>query len=249
MNQKVASFDSTLYGVMEGALKLEPGYGMSSYVPLNGDIHMLELYLNSPFIDDNDIVFKQYDYVLKKFGKELKLPDRPSVWVRDLGIGRGIPFTMQQLFTVSNSKESLFLFETNSEIIAEVDANFDTLRTISVILPTERVTEAERDSIRSSILNDYKDSSLDVSPLWDALKGQLPQSKAPVEEMRIDWKGRFWLKSNLRSKYDQWFVLNQDGNLEKLVNLPRDAHLTHISKHHLGIRLKDHLFGLYESVD
>ena len=43
--------------------------------------------------------------------------------------------------------------------------------------------------------------------------------------------------------------MNQDGEVEKVVNLPKNTYLTHISEHHLGVRLDDSTFGLYEAVD
>ncbi|MEX0660747.1 MAG: hypothetical protein WEA58_13890 [Balneolaceae bacterium] len=41
-------------------------------------------------------------------------------------------------------------------------------------------------------------------------------------------------------------MLNQDGEPEMRVQLPKEGMLTHISEHHIGFRADDHLFALYE---
>ena len=59
--------------------------------------------------------------------------------------------------------------------------------------------------------------------------------------------GEFWLKSNLRGDYEKWFVLNSKGKILHALNLPKGSILMHVSDKHLGIRLDDVTFALYEN--
>lgn len=45
-----------------------------------------------------------------------------------------------------------------------------------------------------------------------------------------------------------WFVLNSEGEVLKRVMLPKNSYLTHIHKDHLGVRLDDSTFALFESL-
>jgi hypothetical protein len=200
-----------------------------------------------------NLVFSIYNKSTEAYGKTVKFIDRqyaqskslaPAPPVRHyaefLGGDRAISYSHKQLYTFTNDNKSLFLFNTGSNEIAEVDFNFDTLRTIDVNFPTEKITEAEIDSIKNKVQDEE---------ILDNLVSRIPKSKTPIERLLIDHKNRFWLQSNLRGNLEKWFVMNQDGEVEKVVHLTKDTYLTHVSEHHLGVRLDNSTFGLFETVD
>ena len=49
----------------------------------------------------------------------------------------------------------------------------------------------------------------------------------------------------------EWIVLNQDGQPEMRVQLPKEGYVTHVSEHYIdiGFRADGHLFALYELVE
>lgn len=156
------------------------------------------------------------------------------------GIRRGggvIPYYPSQQFWYSPDTDSYFLFFTGSNIIAEVNANLDTLRTIKIDIPSQKVNEAEMESIREA--ND--------NPRGKKIISLVPEYKPPADSLFMDEKGRFWLKLNYRGKTNKWVVLNKDGIPQKIVNLP-DGMVTHISIHHIGVRLNENTFALFEPV-
>ncbi|MEX0779018.1 MAG: hypothetical protein WD037_04745 [Balneolales bacterium] len=80
------------------------------------------------------------------------------------------------------------------------------------------------------------------------MRGLLPDEKTPVENMMIDHKGRIWLQLTYTADSQQWLIITADGTKEKIVNLPKDTMLTHISSHHLGVRLDDVTMALFEPI-
>ena len=67
--------------------------------------------------------------------------------------------------------------------------------------------------------------------------------------MKMDPEGRFWVKLNYRSDSNLWLILGQEGDPQKVVHLPGGSMLTHISGKHLGVRVDDVTFALYEPVE
>ncbi|MEP1151893.1 MAG: hypothetical protein ABJH08_09210 [Balneola sp.] len=198
------------------------------------------------------LIFSRYNSSTGSYGKTVRLIDRQyaqsespappapvKYYAEFLGGDRAISYSDKQLYAFSEMEESLFLYNTGSDHIAEVDFNFDTLRTISVSFPTEEITRVEIDSIKKVVQE---------AEILDNLVSRMPKLKTPIERMLIDHKNRFWLKSNLRGNHEKWFVMNQDGDIVKVVNLPKNTFLTHISEHHLGVRIDDSTFGLFEAV-
>ena len=106
-------------------------------------------------------------------------------------------------------------------------------------LPAQPLSDAEYDSIEA----ETRDRE------WKTLKDELPNMKTPVERMLIDEQGRFWLRLNYRGDTQQWLVMSDDGEYQKIVHLPRGSMLTHVSNHHLGVRLDETTFALFKPVD
>ncbi|WP_205720268.1 6-bladed beta-propeller [Fodinibius halophilus] len=153
--------------------------------------------------------------------------------------GRYVPYAESQQIVVHPQTQQLYTYWTGSGKIAELSSDLDTLRTIPVSLPSQRLSDTTYDSLESEIR----------SKQWETLKEKLPEMKVPVEKMKIDHKGRFWLKLNYRGNTQMWAVMDEEGTFKKIVHLPWGSMLTHISKHHLGVRLDDITFALYEAVE
>ena len=179
----------------------------------------------------------KYDLEAEKYGEPQVLKAQPYVRLIVDGQPRGaslIPYSYGNITAYNTEKQTLFTFDTATDEIAEINADFDTLRTIPVNLPTEEISSAERDSMKS----EYDDLR------WDALKSVLPEVKAPVNKM-IYHKGEFWMESNLLGDTEMWLVLNSKGQITRVVHLPKDSMLMHVSDEHLGVRLDDVTFALF----
>lgn len=62
-------------------------------------------------------------------------------------------------------------------------------------------------------------------------------------------KDQIWVQSNIRGEFQKWFVLSMDGEITKIVHFPKNVLVTHISDHHIGVRLDDTTFALFEAVE
>lgn len=150
-----------------------------------------------------------------------------------------IPFAADLLYDKSPGDHSLFVFWTEENQIAELDIlSFDTLRTIPINLPSENISRAELDSI-SHIYSEER---------WNLIQEHLPKEKKPVSNMIVDEQGRIWLQLSRYSGFQEWLILDKDGTTEKIVRFPKGIMVTHISRHHIGVRMDDHIFALYEAV-
>jgi len=250
------TFDSSLELLDEFQISSNQDLYVDVIYQINEDNYLIEMNSIKWIIDSDEskyLVFSIFNKATNNYGKTVKFLDRqyaqtenpvpPSPtkpYANYLGGDRAISYSDKQLYAFSNTRESMFVYNTGSDKIAEVDFNFDTLRTITVNFPSEEITNSEIDSIRKEIQE---------PDVLSNLISRLPNWKTPIERMLTDHKNRFWLKSNLRGNHEKWFVMNQDGKVEKLVHLPKNSFLTHVSEHHLGIRLDDSTFGLFEAVE
>ncbi|MEO9885145.1 MAG: hypothetical protein ABJR05_14855 [Balneola sp.] len=250
------TFDSSLKPIDEFQISSNQDLYVDVIYQINEDNYLIEMNSIKWIIDSDEskyLVFSIFNKATNNYGKTVKFLDRqyaqtenpmppPPVkpYANHLGSDRAISYSEKQMYTFSKTRESMFLYNTGSNEIVEVDFNFDTLKTIDVSLPTEEITESEIDSIKKKIQEP------------DALRNlvsRLPNWKTPIERMLIDHKNRFWLKLNLRGDYEKWIIMNQDGIVEKFVNLPKNSFLTHVSERHLGIRLDDTTFGLFLAIE
>jgi hypothetical protein len=74
----------------------------------------------------------------------------------------------------------------------------------------------------------------------------LPENKALADQMMVDQNKIIWLKLNHTSTYQQWLTISAQGNLLQVIQLPKNSMLTHISENHLGVRLDNATFALFE---
>ncbi|MEX0646654.1 MAG: hypothetical protein WEA56_02120 [Balneolaceae bacterium] len=154
--------------------------------------------------------------------------------------GRRVPFTAADIHAYDQQSGKFYLFRSDKNQIAQIDHILeDTLQTIIVDFNPEPVSNTELREIREDM----------DSESWKAMQELLPEYKALADDMLIDHQQNFWLKLNHSGELQQWLVISTEGEFLQRVQLPEDAMLTHISKHHLGVRLNDVTFAFFEPVN
>jgi hypothetical protein len=196
--------------------------------------------------EDREKTFLQYFSEKEEYGDRLDVKDKPYALMftddkRLAGAGP-VPFSFEQLSAYNAKDKTVFIYKTDTRLIAEIDFNFDTLSTIPINLPTEKISEAELDSLKEKLTT--KDAT--SGDFWDRVEEMIPEEKVPADKM-LYHDGKFWLKSNLRGNHQKWFVVNMEGQILRAVNLPKESILMHVSDEHLGVRLDDVTFALYEN--
>lgn len=179
----------------------------------------------------------KYDLNAEEYGEKFNLNAEPYARLIIAGNvmgGAQVPYSPGTISAYNSEGKTLFLFETSTNHIAEINASYDTLNTIQVNLPTEELSQAERDSMRSGYMDEQ----------WKTMQELLPEVKAPVSKM-IYHKGELWMESNILGDSEMWLVLNEEGQITRVVHLPKDSMLMHVSNEHLGVRLNDVTFALY----
>ena len=151
--------------------------------------------------------------------------------------GRRVDYGPLPLRSFDSNNRLFYSFWSGGNKIAQLDQNLDTLQSLNIRFQTELLASVERDSLRSSMPVNR----------WRELEPLLPQNKALAQEMLIDSDDQIWLQLNHRSSFNEWLVIDKNGNSLYIVLLPKGSFLTHISNHHLGVRLDDGTFALFES--
>lgn len=153
-----------------------------------------------------------------------------------------VPYASKFFQVLSADNERIYISWSETNEIAELNTDLDTLRTIPIPLKMEPLTKADIDSARQNYL--HRDPIF-----WKTIEDNLPESRVAFDGLKVDHNNRFWLKLTRQSTHQEWLILNRDGDPQKLVKLPKEGILTHISEHHLGFRADDHLFELYEPIE
>ncbi len=245
--KKVVAFDEDLEVTSEF---LVPNYDtrpISRVYALQDDMVILELGSVTPFkVDEKQTkAITQFHPETGEYGKVMVLngDDKAPIGTVNANNIAGssviVPYGERQLIAPSSDGSTLYLFDTRTDIIAEVNAAFDTVHTINVSLPSELVNQRDIDSLKSDP---------NFSEDWEQIDPYLPELKAKASAMLISEK-YIWIQTNLRGKYSQWQILSKEGKLIRKVYLPAKSMLTHISGHHLGVRLNDSEFALFEPVE
>lgn len=132
-----------------------------------------------------------YNPETNTYSNTRRIQDRPMAKMfREGGMAAGafqVPFTAAHYIASNPLNNTAYSFYAGSNIIAELDSNLDTLRTIAVNLPTEPMSQEEIDDIFSDSYNEE----------YDNLRDLLPEIKNPVNDMKVDEEGRIWLESTL----------------------------------------------------
>ncbi|MAO64317.1 MAG: hypothetical protein CL666_04905 [Balneola sp.] len=186
----------------------------------------------------------KFDIENKEYGESIPIKGEAYAPLGELINGRSgtamkVPFSDKQLITPAPERGSLLLFDTRTNLIAEINANFDTLNTIRVDLPTESVSAAEKDSIKNEV-ESFQSAD------WSNMEPYIPDEKAVANNMLFN-NDKIWLKSNNRGKGDIWYVLNMQGVVTDVIQLPANTFLAHVSDDHLGVRMDQVTFALYEN--
>jgi hypothetical protein len=149
-----------------------------------------------------------------------------------------VPFAPDLYYDISPDRKSLFILWTDDPQIAELDImSLDTVRTIPADLPRDEISKTELDSLQKR-----------YDERWRDIRDHLPERKAVAENMIVDDQNRFWLQLTRESDFQEWVVLDMDGTPQKIVRFPKGVMITHISRYHIGVRLDDHIFALYEAL-
>ena len=188
--------------------------------------------------DERKKVFSIVNEKANQIDNQVKVPAQPYVVLGDGGSATALPFAHRQLIRYKPQTQTFFSYWTGSDNLAEVNARFDTLNTIAVDIPAEQMNQAEIDTIENE------------NPRgWEDLKDKLPNTKTSVLNMRLGPNNTYWLKLAYHSDFDQWLILDSQGTPQKIVQLPKNVMLTHVSKYYLGVRLGPGTFALYEPVE
>ncbi|MGF1670909.1 MAG: hypothetical protein ACFCU6_10695 [Balneolaceae bacterium] len=149
-----------------------------------------------------------------------------------------VPFAPDLYYDISPDRTSLFVLWADDPQIAVLDImRLDTIRTIPADLPRDEISRTEIDSLQKR-----------YDGRWRDIRDHLPERKAVAENMIVDDQYRIWLQLTRESDFQEWVVLDMDGNPQKIVRFPEGVMITHISRHHIGVRLDDHIFALYEAL-
>ncbi len=183
-----------------------------------------------------------YQKETEVFQDYISIASNPIAWIlmdgQPVG-GRVVPFTAANLLYFNHSDASIYSYYSDGTKIVQLSADFDTLSTVRFELTAEILSEEDITELRD-----------DTSPdQWPSLAILLPEYKAIAEDFKLDDENRFWLRLNHRSDYQKWLVLSSSGEKLAIVQFPESGILTHISSQHIGYRLDDHLFGIFETIN
>jgi hypothetical protein len=188
--------------------------------------------------------FVIYNHTSDSTLAEATFPDQAIARQVFDGVVRGgvpVPYAPAFHYTVSNDNRSILVSWSESNQIAELDLSLDTLKTIDLPLQKQRLTDAEADSLEQTY------SGRNPNP-WEVIEPLLPEYKATIDGLQTNHLGRIWVKLTRQSEAQEWLVLSDEGDPMKIVKLPKEGILTHISEHHLGFRVNDYTFSLLEAV-
>lgn len=179
-----------------------------------------------------------------EYGKSIAVKGQPQAPLGEVGngtatMGMRAPFSDNSFIVSIPERKTLLLYDTRTNLIAEINASFDTLQTIPVELPRQEVSSAEKDSIKAEV------DALAFAD-WGTVEPYIPTIKAPADDM-LYHNNEIWLKSNFRGNHQKWMVIDMEGRLIKEVKLPKGSRIMHISEEHLGVRINEVTFALYEN--
>jgi len=244
INKKVIRLDKN--GVYLDELSVPPweSANLTEIYELEKDLYLMAFksfdYLMNPEKEPR-LHLAVYNGAEETFVRDQTLDDRPFARQIVDGAVRGgsiVPYAPEHLRAFESATGTLTLFYSGGDRLAKINAGFDTLSVVELPVEPEGVSEGEIAEFR-------EDSRAEV---WREMKSLLPEDKALAEDMLIDGSGNHWLKLNHRSDHDQWLVIDAEGKPLTLVNLPEGSMLTHVSKNHLGVRLDEVTFALFEAV-
>ena len=241
-NDKILTYNKEFDHVSDIIPKEYESNGILKVFPMDEENEYLLQMSSSEYLWDESkqrqINLVQFNSENNTFGEVLALNAQPYALLKIDGNVMGaskVPYAPGNIISYDFRNSSLFTYDTGSDLIAEINADFDTLNSIPLNLPTEEISTTELDSM---------EASYDMEEQWKAIKEALPEVKAPADKMIYN-EGNFWLKSNIDAKTEMWLVVNEEGIVRNVVHLPKESMLTHIDDDHLGVRLNDVTFALF----
>lgn len=207
--------------------------------------HYLFVYRSFEYLRNTDkdpeIQLVVYNIETGVFIKSVTLPGR--MYARRIldGQVRGariVPYAPEHFRAFNPHTNGIYLYGSDGTTISQIDASLDTVSTVLFDLKPERLSNAEKRVIEENTSDE----------LWKTTEPLLPEYKAIADKMIIDHAGNFWLKLNHAGEGERWLIVSEEGELVTIVQLPEESILMHVSEYHLGVRLDDHLFALYEPV-
>lgn len=249
-NQKVVRYDTANDEHEEFTAPAPEEYRVRTVYPLNAENRYLVFqWKPSAIMEDSvDPVNRLliYDRESESYTIEQNFPEQQmaQLIVDDQVRGASpVPYSPQFLYEFSSHRDHIFVSWTETNEIAKLTADLDTVTTLQVPLEKEPLTRAEVDS-----LEEWTNSNSHHNQ-WRTIEEKLPETKVSFNELKIDHLDRFWLKLTRQSADQEWLVLSADGEPQKTVRLPREGMITHISEDHIGFRENDYTFSLYEPVE
>ncbi len=226
------------------------GYRVRTVYPLKEENQFLVFqWMPSALMDDsNEFINRMlvYDLDSENYIKDHTYPGQTFAQLivdEQVRGGSPVPYTPEFLYSFSPERDRIYVSWTEENEIAVLSTNLDTLNTIRIPLTKDRLTQTDIDS-----LENWSNNNLHRNQ-WRTIEEKLPDYKVSYDEMIVDHHNRIWLKLTRQSADQEWLVISENGDPFKIVNLPKEGILTHISEHHLGFRENDYTFSLYEAVD
>jgi hypothetical protein len=239
MNQKVIVLDSLgQYDTEFSIPSNSPSGSLSELHEVNEQQYLMIFRSNEYIFNENSeqvSYLVTYDIRQNKFSPTIKIDSRPYARRTGGGGGARVPYAAADLFAYDYKTADIYLYKSDGQRIAQLDTSLDTVQVLSLDIESELITRAEFDTLRAEYLE-----------YWESMQNLLPEYKAAADQLMIDHKNNFWLKLNHSSEYQQWLVASGQGELLQNVQLPKGSILTHISEKHLGVRLDDITFALFE---
>lgn len=241
-NDKILIYDENFDHIRDIIPKKFESHSILKVYPVEVEDEYLLHMSSSEYLWDEskerEVLLVRYNSAKNTYGNERALPAQPYALLKIDGNVMGaakVPYASGNIIASDINNASVFTFDTGSDRIAEINTDLDTLNTTPVALPTEKITDIEKDSM---------EASYNFPEQWKTVEEALPENKSPADKMMYH-QGRFWLKSNIKAESERWLVVNTEGEIEAIVDLPIESMLTHIDDDHLGVRLDDVTFALF----
>lgn len=249
-NEKAVYYEPNNYEPEEFRIRAETGNRINSILPLNVNNKYLTVERNLNAMLDATAepmnLLSIYDKTDQKKVRSHKFPDAgyARLIVDDSVMGGAlVPYGPRFLFDTSTEKDRIYVSWSESNQVAELNSNLDTLRTIDLKLERVPISNIEMMEIENEFSNHHPNQIKSV-------KDNLPDFKMSYDNMLVDHKNRIWLKLTRWSENDQeWLIISNEGEPLQRVLLPKEGMLTHVSEYHIGFREDDHIFSLYETID
>lgn len=242
-NDKMIRFDENLQYAGEFIPEPREGGNLVAFYPGDTNSMFVTEFYSREWLNDRsedmDVTLAQFFPGQRSYGRSVRMHHEvfAHLVLEDQVVGgTRVPYSPAQLIRYRPESNTFYLHLTGSGEIAEMNTDFDTLRTISVNLPREEISSAEIDSLEG----EYR------AEQWKTVREELPETKVPVENMVLGPGGEIWLRLNYRGPARKWLVMSSEGEPLYVVHLPAGAMLLHASEASLAVRLDATTVAVFE---